>query len=110
MNFYIGSCRYMTKDIEHFPARLHTTKEIIYFLENIENINELIKLHNNELINIIFGDLFNPAIIDDANIFLNTKINIKIIQNLFLEISSRNIYYYKNDIPVNAYYTNDDLI
>lgn len=27
--FYIGSCRYMKFFPQHFPAKLHTTKEII---------------------------------------------------------------------------------
>ena len=42
MNFYLGSCRYMYAfGWKYFPARLHTTKEMIYFLENNTNIKDL---------------------------------------------------------------------
>lgn len=35
---YIGSCRYMhLYNWDYFPARLHTTKEIVYFLQNIND-------------------------------------------------------------------------
>ena len=111
MNLYLGSCRYGPSGLKlnnninwlSFPARLHTTKEIIYFLENIENLNNMITLFSKELINYIFGNFYHSLVIDDINIFLNTKIDTKQLKNLFLEISSRNIYYYKNIIPINAY-------
>ena len=38
---YVGSCRYMYDyDWDYFAPRLHTTKEIIHFLENIDNITQ----------------------------------------------------------------------
>ena len=50
--FYIGSCRYMQLFPKHFPARLHTTKEIINFLNNYNKID--LKMVD---ANYIFGDL-----------------------------------------------------
>lgn len=40
---YIGSCRYMYGyKWDYFPARLHSTTEILYFLDNINNIETII--------------------------------------------------------------------
>jgi len=56
---YIGSCRYMYEyKWDYFPGRLHTTKEIIFFLENIDNIENIINCNPHELTNMIFGDIF----------------------------------------------------
>lgn len=111
---YIGSCRYMHGfKWDFFPARLHTTKEIIFFLENIFNIETIIKNNPSYLSDLIFGDIYHPSVIQLSKKFIN-KINneyIKNIKKLVLEISSRKITYY-NDIPINYYYTvrNTNLI
>lgn len=101
---YIGSCRYMYDyDWEYFPARLHTTKEIIYFLENIDNIKNVINNNPIKLINFIFGDIFHPGVIKKSNEFINKNIN-KNINKIIMEISSKKVMYY-NDIPLNHYYS-----
>lgn len=55
--FYIGSCRYMSLFPKHFPARLHTTKEIIQFLHNYNNIDL-----DTKDVKFIFGDLNHPIV------------------------------------------------
>ena len=49
---YIGSCRYMyTYKWKYFPGRLHTTREILFFLNNIDNIqNIILNIHQSYLI------------------------------------------------------------
>ncbi len=37
--FYVGSCRYQRFFNNIFPPRLHTTKEVIQFLNNYDNID-----------------------------------------------------------------------
>ena len=102
---YIGSCRYMYGyDWDYFPARLHTTREIIHFLENIDNIKTVIDNNPSELTNYIFGDIYEPRlVIADSIKFINKKIN-KNINKIIMEISSRKIMYY-NNLPLNHFYS-----
>jgi len=86
----------------YFTGRLHSTKEIIFFLENIDNIENILNNNPYELINCIFGDIFEYTVIEDSKIFLK-NIN-KNINKIILEISSRKIMYY-NNIPLNHYYS-----
>ena len=103
---YIGSCRYMYGyDWDYFPARLHTTREIIFFLENINNINNVINDNPSELTNFIFGDIYNCAVKTDSIKFINKSIN-KNINKIIIEISSRKVVYY-NNIPINYCYTHN---
>lgn len=103
--FYIGSCRYMCDfNWDSFPPRLHTTKEIIYFLQNIGNLKKIIDENPNELINFIFGDIFHPMIKNKSISYINTYNNYKNNKKVILEICSRKVYYY-NDIPLSHYYT-----
>lgn len=101
---YIGSCRYMYDyEWDYFPARLHTTREMIHFLENIDNIKNIIDNNPNELTNFIFGRIYHPDVISDSNNFINKNIN-KNINKIIMEISSRKVMYY-NDIPLNYFYS-----
>lgn len=101
--FYIGSCRYMYDfDWNYFRARLHTTREIIYYLENIHTIQKIVDKYPADLVEIIFGDLMNPNVTKNTAKF--TKEPLNNIKKLVLEISSRKQYYYR-DIPVSQYYT-----
>jgi len=101
---YIGSCRYMYGyDWDYFPARLHTTREIIHFLENIDNIKNVIDNNPTELTNSIFGDIYHPAVIEDSTKFINKNINKK-INKIIMEISSKKVIYY-NTIPLNYFYS-----
>lgn len=107
---YVGSCRYMQGyNWDYFPARLHTTKEIIYFLSNINNINDIINSNSPELTNFIFGDVYHHMVINDSIKFINKYMDKNINKNInkiIMEISSRKILYY-NDIPLNYYYVNN---
>lgn len=58
--FYIGSCRYMHLFPKHFPARLHTTKEIINFLNNYNKID--LKMVDANYILVIWYILFVKTI------------------------------------------------
>jgi len=101
--FYIGSCRYMYGyDWDYFPARLHTTREIIFFLENINNIKKIINDNPSVLTNFIFGDIYHNGVIKDSQKFMNQGIN-KNIKKIIIEISSRKVIYY-NNIPLNNFY------
>lgn len=101
---YVGSCRYMYGyDWDYFPARLHTTREIIFFLENINNINNVINNNPSELTNFIFGDIYHPGVIKDSTEFINKGVD-KNIKKIIIEISSRKVMYY-NDVPLNHFYT-----
>jgi hypothetical protein len=69
-----------------FPARLHSTKEIIYFLENINHIKQILNSHSNNISNIIFGDIFHKSVhpllksfyqINDFSVFDNVNIEIR---------------------------------
>jgi len=107
---YMGSCRYMYNcKWSYFPPRLHTTKEILFFLENINNIENIINIYPPDLVDLIFSDIFHPGVIKDSKTFIidyNKKYNIsETYKEFILEISSRKIYYY-NDIPLNHYNTN----
>lgn len=86
---------------DYFPARLHSTREIIFFLENIENITQIISDYPNE-INYIFGDIYHPVVINDSKKFIAKGID-KNIKKIIMEISSRKVIY-RNDIPLNYYY------
>lgn len=104
---YIGSCRYMYNyDWNYFPARLHTTREIIHFLENINNIKNVIDKNPCELTNYIFGDIYHPSVINDSKKFINKNID-KNINKIIMEICSKKIMYY-NNIPLNYYYSHND--
>ena len=105
--FYIGSCRYMYDyDWDYFPGRLHTTREIIYFLENITNIKEIMNDNPKTLTNFIFGDIYHPGVINDSIKFMNKNIN-KNTNKIIMEISSRKVMYY-NDIPLNYFYSHNN--
>jgi len=87
---------------DYFPARLHTTKEIIHFLENIDNIKQIIDDNPSDLTDFIFGDIYHKSVKPNSNKFINKNIN-KNIDKIIFEICSRKIMYY-NDIPLNNYY------
>ena len=102
--FYIGTCRYMHGyPWTYFPARLHSTREIIYFLENITNIKQIIDDNPSDLTNSIFGDIYEPCVKVFSLNFMNTKID-RNITKIIMEISSRKVRYY-NNIPLSHYYS-----
>lgn len=99
--FYIGSCRYMQLFPKHFPARLHTTKEIINFLNNYNKID--LKMVD---ANYIFGDLVHPICKNDSIAYCNNMDHIfDSVTTIFLEISSRK-YILNNGVVYNNYYFN----
>lgn len=101
MDYYIGSCRYQPYFKEFFGPRLHTTKEILYLLENINNLENLLTTLPGHLIPYIFGDLcFNDVDFLSIEYFKKTPTSFG---TLFIEISSRKVFMYGN-IPVNNYY------
>jgi hypothetical protein len=109
--FYIGSCRYMRNfNWLYFPARLHSTREIIYFLENINNVKKVISNNPTDLTNKIFGDIYHSSVIKDSTAFFEKQYRHN-INKLILEICTRNVCYYK-DVPLNNYYVqqNSSLI
>ena len=99
--FYIGSCRYMSLFPKHFPARLHTTKEIINFLNNYNKIDlDMID------VNYIYGDLLHPSVKQDSIIYCNNMDYIfDSVTTVFLEITSRK-YILKEGIVYNNFYYN----
>lgn len=99
--FYIGSCRYEYLFPKHFPARLHTTKEIINFLNNYNKIDL-----NMDDANYIYGDLLHPLCIHDSVVYCNNMNHIfDSVTTVFLEITSRK-YILNNGVIFNNYYYN----
>lgn len=108
--FFIGSCRYTEYNWDaYFPGRLHSTKEIIYFLQNMHCLNATINRYPEQLVNCIFGDLLHKTVACKTKTFfaLNLHSTIETISKLVIEISSRKVYYHKNDqsTPYNYFYT-----
>lgn len=98
--FYIGSCRYMSLFPKHFPARLHTTKEIIQFLHNYNNVS----LEEKD-VKFIYGDLNNPIVIRDSMRYIHAMKKIfNDVKVLFLEITSRKYILREGKIYNNFYY------
>ena len=113
-SFYVGSCRYMKFFHNYFPAKLHTTKEIINYLKNYDNIDL-----NTENVNYMYGDILQPEALNESIEYCENMNNIfDDISNVFLEITSRkyilddgkiyNNFYFnpKNDKPISK--INDD--
>ena len=99
--FYIGSCRYMSLFPKHFPARLHTTKEIINFLNNYNKIDL-----NMVDANYIYGDLLHPLVKQDSIAYYNNMNHIfDSVTTIFLEITSRK-YILNNGVVYNNFYYN----
>ena len=67
---YLGSCRYQGLFPEHFPLRMHSTKEIIYYLNNVINIGSDIF---EEYISCLYGDMFHLLIREKSLEFLRKK-------------------------------------
>lgn len=102
--FYIGSCRYMHLFPKHFPARLHTTKEIINFLNNYNKIDL-----NMDDVNYIYGDLIHPTVKKDAITYCNNMNRIfDSVTTIFLEITSRKYVFYNDTIYNNFYYNKNN--
>ena len=99
--FYVGSCRYMELFPKHFPARLHTTKEIINFLNNYNRIDL-----NMDDANYIFGDLLHPIVRKKSITYCyNANHIFDSVTTIFLEITSRK-YIINNGIVYNNFYYN----
>lgn len=64
--FYLGSCRYMSLFPKHFPGRLHTTKEMIHFLHNYNNISL-----DEKDVRFMYGDLNNPIVVRDSTRYIH---------------------------------------
>lgn len=92
---------------DYFPGRLHSTREIVFFLENITTIKEIISNNPEDLTNFIFGDIYHPDINEASKKWLNTDIN-RNINKIVIEISSRKVRYY-NDIPLNYFYSQTNI-
>lgn len=97
--FYVGSCRYMDLFPKHFPARLHTTKEIINFFNNYNKID-----FNMDDVNSIFGDLLHHSVKKDSITYCYNADHIfDSVTTIFLEITSRK-YKLNNGIVHNYFY------
>lgn len=88
--FLIGSCRYQDNFKYFFPPRLHTTKEILNYLNNYDNLNLDYKYSN-----VIYGDWNHFMVIDKMNEYLNNyNLIFKNIDTVYIEISSKKNYIY----------------
>lgn len=100
--FYVGSCRYMNFFAKNFPARMHSTKEIIQFLENIGNIKSQL---SNPLINVMYGDINHPIVKEKSQLFIeNEETALLGIKNFVMEVSSRKYSKSNNDEVLCSYY------
>lgn len=94
---YFGSCRYMNLFSNHYPGRLHTTKEIIQFLKNKPSHATMLE---NDDANLQYGDINNETV---SKIYAKCNINYD-VKNLVLEISTNKYYVFKNMIYNKFYY------
>lgn len=105
--FLIGSCRYQPIFSKHFPPRLHSTREILYFLDNFDNI-PAVMAHRNS--NYIFGDSMHKNVKDKVMKFAETRAEIMAdINTVVLEISTVKVDY-KGGAPVSTFYTQRDNV
>jgi hypothetical protein len=88
---------------DYFPARLHSTREIIFFLENITNIQQVISANPSTITNCIFGDIYQQVVMGDSIKFISKPIK-RDIKKIILEITTRKVMYY-NTIPLNHFYS-----
>lgn len=109
--FYIGSCRYQPLFENYFPPRLHSTKEVIYFLENYKTIDI-----NHPDIDYIYADIIHPGLINDSIDFIKKNKTTNIfndINTMVLEICSRKVCMIDNiaysDYKNNGKYTSNVL-
>ena len=112
--FYTGSCRYTRLFKNFFPGRLHTTREVLFFLENYDNM----QLYEDANLNFIFGgSVDNDGEKYRLSNFINgiktyngiafssidESIEKSSIDTFIMEISSRKLFY-DNDKPMSEAY------
>ena len=97
-SFYIGSCRYQGFIPNFFPPRLHTTAEILNFLNKY--ITGTLTFNDN----VEFGHAIHPEVIKQSEIFLETKPLNSRCSKMFMEICSNKFGYMGNTI-VSDYYS-----
>ncbi len=91
---YLGSCRYEHVFINAYPGRLHSIREINYFLENLDNLKNCLNHYcfSNPIlktfINLTYGNVFNDYLKDKTFLFPNQLTNFLTSKFLFIEISS----------------------
>ena len=91
---YLGSCRYEHVFINAYPGRLHSIREINYFLENLDNLKNYLNdyFFSNPVlktfINLTYGNVFNDYLKDKTFLFPNQLTNFLTSKFLFIEISS----------------------
>lgn len=68
----MGSCRYMhlTQWKNYVPARLHTTKEMLHYLEHFRDIKTYLNSFPYQKQKIVFGDCTHPSVIAKHNAFI----------------------------------------
>ena len=91
---FIGSCRYEHVFENAYPGRLHSVKEIIYFLENIDNLNNYLsyQTYSNPVLktfmNLTLGNVFNSYLKNKTFLFPNNLEKFLKSEFLYIEISS----------------------
>ena len=117
MKYYLGSCRYMKMFKYHCPIRLHSTRDVLFFLKNMENILQIKKELPNDIFytnnynrNPMRKKLWDKYIQKDHDYIVSNKSHIV---NLTIEISSKKQYFYmfeNKKIPLVEFYVTKDLI
>ena len=75
--FFQGSCGYEHVFENAYPGRLHSVKEINYFLENIDNLNNYLsyQTYSNPVLktfmNLTLGNVFNSYLKNKTFLFPN---------------------------------------
>lgn len=102
--FYIGSCRYESTFRYGFPPRLHSTTEIIHFLENYHSLD-----FSDPKSYFIYGGCNHPGIVKESQDFLTTK-TLHFCQQLCIEICTRKVAYdIDTGLPMNAFYLTSEF-
>ena len=91
---FIGSCRYEHVFQNVYPGRLHSVREINYFLENLDNLKNYFNYHISSnpifktFVNLTFGNVFNTYLKNKTFIFPYQLQSFLESEFLFLEISN----------------------
>ncbi len=105
---YIGSCRYEHFFQNAYPGRLHSVREMNYFLKNLDNLknylsyscfsNPVLKTY----VNLTFGNVFNSYLKNKTFLFPYNLDNFLKSKFLYIEISSLKYAFMNNGIIANS--------
>jgi len=107
---YIGSCRYQECFTKFYPARLHSLKEVIFFLDNLDLLKQLHlspagKETLGYILNVISGDSCEPSVYQASRDFFSDLCSFFDSHIYVIEVSSLS-YLQRDALVASAWYAN----